>query len=126
LNDSLILKIKGMPLAATFNYGREALIQGRFNQLAKPTHNMRAMATNPEKPKSTSNPGGNRASDFSLDPLPVPDVMESDSDTAWGLWEHSLQSGDAKSGAPRKDVSFDDTVPGELAELPPTKPGNLG
>ena len=85
------------------------------------------MATNPEKPKSNPpHASGGRAQDFLLDPLPVPEVMESDSDTAWGLWEHSLQSGEAAGGAPRKDVSFDDTVPGELAALPPAKPGNRG
>jgi hypothetical protein len=84
------------------------------------------MATNPEKPKSSPNLGGSKTSDFLLDPLPVPDVMESDSDTAWGLWEHSLQSDEAASGAPHKDVSFDDTVPSELAALPPRKPGNRG
>lgn len=39
-----------------------------------------------------------------LDPLPVPEVSESDSDTAWGLWEASvgglLQEGAAAADAP--------------------------
>jgi hypothetical protein len=82
------------------------------------------MATNPEKPKSNPTRSSDRASDFLLDPLPVPEVMESDSDTAWGLWEHSLQADDPASEAPDSDISFDDTVPSELAELPPLKPGN--
>lgn len=69
------------------------------------------MATKPEKPKSATQPTGSRSSDYSLDPLPVPDALESDSDTAWGLWQDSVQTLDAQN------THFDATVPGELKAL---------
>lgn len=68
----------------------------------------KTMATNPERPKSTTPSTGSRSSDFLLDPLPVPEALESDSDTAWGLWQDSVQTLDAQ------DTHFDPTVPGEL------------
>ncbi len=46
-----------------------------------------------------------------LDPVPVPDVVESDTDSAWGLWEDSIASLDARS-----DTAFENTEP---AKLPP-------
>jgi len=53
-----------------------------------------------------------RAHDFYLDPLPVPEAIESDSDTAWGLWEHSLQG--SEGPAVMADGAYDDTLPGTL------------
>lgn len=35
-------------------------------------------------------PSSRKPFDGLLDPLPVPDVTESDTDTAWGLWEASV------------------------------------
>jgi hypothetical protein len=51
------------------------------------------VATTPENP----NPGHRKpiakaVHDYSLDPLPVPDAIESSTDTAWSLWEHTLRS----------------------------------
>ena len=80
------------------------------------------MATKPEKPKSSTPSGSSRLPDYLLDPVPVPDVTESDSDTAWGLWEHSVQSSDNVARPVAKDTTFDETVAGELAPLPPTSP----
>ncbi|MEI7538248.1 MAG: hypothetical protein WCJ76_13595 [Comamonadaceae bacterium] len=49
------------------------------------------------------------------DPIPVPEARESDSDTAWALWEDSI--------APDKDAdpAFANTEPDEL----PTQPAGL-
>ena len=44
----------------------------------------------------------------SHDPIPVPDVVESDSDTAWGLWEESA------SPYKETDPDFQNTEPTEL------------
>jgi hypothetical protein len=56
------------------------------------------------------NPAGGRTPDFLLDPLPVPDVVESNTDTAWGRWEESL-----KADEPQPD--FSDTMPSAMAPL---------
>lgn len=86
-----------------------------------------AMATQSDKPKevaATRPPSPEQ--DFLLDPLPVPDAVESDSDTAWGLWESTLQAHDDNDAS--EDVNeddppaFDDTVPLQLSELPPQDP----
>jgi hypothetical protein len=54
--------------------------------------------------------------DFFLEPLPVPDATESESDTVWGLWEHSLKSpGDAQAPQATDFQDFPDTEVG----LPP-------
>ena len=53
----------------------------------------------PDKPPPNNpaqRPTRGFGNDFLLDPLPVPEALESDSDTAWGLWELSLQ-GDTPS-----------------------------
>ena len=79
------------------------------------------------KPEKTQLPGATKTSpakpyDALLDPLPLPDVVESDSDTAWGLWQDSLHTGDdadAAAAAP-KDPSYDDTVPMDISELEPS------
>jgi hypothetical protein len=47
----------------------------------------------------------------------VPDVVESDSDTAWGLWEHSLQAGEDHGKVPSGDGAYDETLPAPLSEL---------
>lgn len=79
------------------------------------------------KPEKPQNPGAPKTSsgkpyDALLDPLPLPDVVESDSDTAWGLWQNSLQTddGDDLPAPPPKDPSYDDTVPMDLTD-PDTK-----
>ena len=69
------------------------------------------MATKPERPKSATPSQGSKSPDYLLDPVPVPEASESDSDTAWGLWHDSVQSLDAH------DTTFDATVPGELKIL---------
>jgi hypothetical protein len=58
-----------------------------------------------------------------LDPLPVPDATESDTDTAWGLWEHTLQSLD-QPDAPTQAAELEDFPDTVLSDLPlqPKKP----
>jgi hypothetical protein len=81
-----------------------------------------AVATPPDKSKSAdSKPQSKETHDFFLDPLPVPDATESNTDTAWGLWEHTLRSyeDEAKKPEEPKFPDFADTVPSEL--LPKSK-----
>lgn len=50
------------------------------------------------------------------DPIPIPEAVESNTDTAWGLWEDSI--------APPKDApdtTYDNTMPAELLPEPPEK-----
>ena len=47
------------------------------------------------------------------DPIPVPEAFESDTDTAWGLWEESVSP---PSNGPL--VDFENTVPAGLPPLP--------
>lgn len=47
------------------------------------------------------------------DPIPVPEARESDSDTAWALWEDSITPDDKNL-----DPAFAATVPDELATQP--------
>ncbi|MBC7919108.1 MAG: hypothetical protein H7Y28_15000 [Rhodoferax sp.] len=80
------------------------------------------------KPEKPQNPGAPKPSsgkpyDALLDPLPLPDVVESDSDTAWGLWQDSLHShedGDLPA-VPAKDPAYDDTEPMDLTDPDPKK-----
>ena len=54
---------------------------------------------------------GLKSHDFMLDPLPVPDAVESNTDTAWGLWEDTLE--EQKSGGKAAEPAhpdFEDTV----------------
>ncbi|MCX7246080.1 MAG: hypothetical protein NTX31_00125 [Burkholderiales bacterium] len=52
------------------------------------------------------------------DPIPLPEVSESDSDTDWALWEKSVASNNKNV-----DPSFANTVPDELATQPaPLRP----
>jgi hypothetical protein len=63
-----------------------------------------------------------RTYDAILDPLPQPEVTESDSDTAWGRWEDVMSSDarqqDDDDSAP---PAFEDTQPMKWAELPPDR-----
>jgi hypothetical protein len=74
----------------------------------------------PEKPNNPGAPKPNSGKPYDalLDPLPLPDVVESDSDTAWGLWQDSLQSHDDDDlpAAPAKDQAYDDTAPMDLTD----------
>jgi hypothetical protein len=77
-----------------------------------------------DKPTPTDSPsrvGAARAVDLTLDPLPVPEVSESDSDTAWGLWEATLEG---QAGAKPADAppDFEATQPIGLNGLPDPKP----
>lgn len=58
-----------------------------------------------------------------LEPMPLPDVVESDSDTAWGLWQDSLQTPDSEPApeVPARDAGYDDTVPMDITELEQTR-----
>ncbi len=78
----------------------------------------RLMATSSDKSKNPFPPKApTRTHDFSFDPLPVPDAIESDSDTAWGLWEHTLQAHDTPDTPSDTDTVYDETIPGDLTLL---------
>ncbi len=49
------------------------------------------------------------------DPIPAPEAVESNSDTAWDLWEDSRLPPDTA-----RDPSFDNTVPDQLRPIPAT------
>lgn len=51
------------------------------------------------------------------DPIPVPEVVESDSDTVWEMWEAE----EAKE-TKQLDPGFAPTVPSELQPLPSDNP----
>jgi len=53
-----------------------------------------------------------------LDPLPVPDATESNTDTAWGLWEHTLQSLD-EGDVPTQAAELQDFPETELGDIIP-------
>jgi hypothetical protein len=75
------------------------------------------------KPDQTTPPSDKRAATTSvapkpfdglLDPLPVPEVSESDTDTAWGLWEASV-GGLLEEGPPGPPPpGFEPTLPAGL------------
>ena len=46
------------------------------------------------------------------DPIPVPDAIETNTDSAWAMWQDSAQE-------PRP--TFDETVPMTLEEMPPIR-----
>ncbi len=73
-----------------------------------------AVATPPDRSKSSDRKPAAR--DFSLDPLPVPDATESNTDTAWGLWEHTLKS---------LEEPIPQTQPAELQDFPDTEHAGL-
>ena len=67
-----------------------------------------------DPPKSVDRkPAGTH--DFSLEPLPVPDATESNTDTAWGLWEHTLKAHEELTQA----ADFKDFPETEQAALVP-------
>ena len=68
-----------------------------------------AVAKPPERPKPADSKPAPVAPDFSLDPLPVPDATESDTDTAWGLWQQTLQAHE-DSGDTVPHTDFADTI----------------
>ena len=77
------------------------------------------VATTPDKSNPANRkPSAKPAQDFFLDPLPVPDATESSTDTAWGLWEHTLKGyGDAAQKPEGVDEpGFEDT---EVSGLTP-------
>lgn len=47
------------------------------------------------------------------DPIPAPEAIEMDSDSAWAMWQDSTQD--------TKPPSFDETVPMGLDDMPPTQ-----
>jgi hypothetical protein len=71
-----------------------------------------AVAKPPEIPKSPDRKPA-VAHDFSLEPLPVPDATESNTDTAWGLWEHTLKAHEEL------------TQPADLKDFPETEQAAL-
>lgn len=63
--------------------------------------------------KSSSRPAEDRYTPG--DPIPVPEAIETDSDSAWAMWQDSTQE-------PRPP-NFDETVPMSLEDTPrPLKP----
>ncbi len=65
----------------------------------------------PAAPK-VARPTPGAAPNALFDPLPLPEVVESDSDTSWALWEDSVQSQN-----PDLDARGDqDTVPMALLD----------
>lgn len=77
----------------------------------------------PVPPADPSKPSTPRAVDLALalDPLPVPDVSESDTDTAWGLWEATLE-GDSPPKPAEAPADFEPTQPNSLNGLLGAKP----
>ncbi len=80
----------------------------------------------PVKPKPTVPAvSGGRTFDPLLDPVPQPDVVESDSDTAWGLWQETVMPQDTLPAPFKesvfKDSVYKDTEPMGLPEIPPFK-----
>ena len=72
--------------------------------------------------KTADLPSGQKSHDFLLDPLPVPEAIESDGDTVWGLWEDSLEEQKGQQGgAPAGDAhpDFEDTLAIDPDELDP-------
>ncbi|MBX9818534.1 MAG: hypothetical protein K2X79_10930 [Burkholderiaceae bacterium] len=78
----------------------------------------------PMPPSDKRAPPSPKPYDGLLDPLPVPEVSESDTDTAWGLWEASvgglLQDGKAAPEAPPPH-GYEPTQPVGLDGEPPLK-----
>ncbi len=66
-------------------------------------------------------PSATKRYDPLLDPLPQPDVVESDSATAWGRWEELVASEGASDEAEPPPPSFEDTVPMGGLDMPPRR-----
>jgi hypothetical protein len=110
--------------ASTCGHGRtfqESVQSGIFMQnrcVPKFPFSSKAPASKAALPQPASAP------ELFPDPLPVPDATESNTDTVWGLWEHSLQSdGDAELATQAADLhDFPETVISELTPLQAKKP----
>jgi hypothetical protein len=75
----------------------------------------------PVSPPSGNKPSASRTVDLVLDPLPVPEVSESDTDTAWGLWEATLE-GQPTAAPTDAPPDFEATQPIGINGLPEPKP----
>lgn len=73
----------------------------------------------PPPPEPTA--PGRKGYDPLLDPLPLPEVHESDSETAWGRWEELVASDVPGSEPEPAHPTFEDTVPAGLLDLPPLR-----
>lgn len=68
------------------------------------------------KPQPTSSKPGTKPAEERYmpgDPIPVPEAIETDTDSAWALWQDSTQE--------PKAPTFDETVPMALEEMPPIR-----
>lgn len=85
----------------------------------KPDH-----PTPPDK-RAANPPPAPKPFDGLLDPLPVPDVSESDTDTAWGLWEASvgglLEDGHVAEAGKPPPHGYEPTQPAGLDGEPQPK-----
>jgi hypothetical protein len=77
------------------------------------------MATTPDKPKPIlQKPAEELLPEFMRDSAALPDVVESDSDTAWGRWEDTLQASEQPpEEAEPPHTEFSDTIPLSLEVL---------
>ena len=82
----------------------------------------------PVTPKPATPPANTASKTFDplLDALPQPDmVVESDSDTAWDLWQETVMPQDTLPAQFKesafKDSVYKDTEPMGLPDLPPPK-----
>lgn len=84
------------------------------------------MADMPNKPK----PGARNASGLTKpgdlylpgDPMPLPDVVEKDSDSVWALWSDALDD-ESRAGHPPEggETDFKETVPMDFDAMGPTQ-----
>lgn len=71
-------------------------------------------------PESPATPESSALDLYSAgDPIPVPEVIESDADAAWALWEDSISP---RSSEP--DIAFENTVPADLPTVQPATSTN--
>ncbi|OGB28561.1 MAG: hypothetical protein A3F78_15610 [Burkholderiales bacterium RIFCSPLOWO2_12_FULL_61_40] len=63
--------------------------------------------SNPAAPSATTV----KTYDPLLDPLPQPEVVESNTDTAWSRWEDLVRAEDACKDDEPQGPDFEDTVP---------------
>ena len=113
----ILVDTNGLTAKAQSNCGHLRRFQ-EPNHVASLMQNMAVATTSDNSNPSNRKPPVKPAHDFFLDPLPVPDATESSTDTAWGLWEHTLKSYDDEAQKP-EDVdqpSFEDT---EVSGLTP-------
>lgn len=65
----------------------------------------------PANSKSNTKPAEDRY--MPGDPIPVPEAIETDTDSAWAMWQDSTQE--------PKTPTFDETVPMSLEDMPPIR-----